>query len=113
MIYEDIVDKKLVERSHAMGYKDFKYLIHGNQDSGALNLALYLSKDSPVRGFIACVILFESVCTVVVPYNDVGPCSLRVRNSTSRNPPLGLPLRDSGHLGLPAQGLRPPVGRDH
>jgi hypothetical protein len=79
MIYEDIVDKKLVERSHAMGYKDFKYLIHGNQDSGALNLALDLSKDSPVRRCIACVILlsqfvlssYRTTMLVLAPYEYV------------------------------------------
>eukprot|EP00428_Durinskia_dybowskii_P085305 CAMPEP_0170431214 /NCGR_PEP_ID=MMETSP0117_2-20130122/41279_1 /TAXON_ID=400756 /ORGANISM="Durinskia baltica, Strain CSIRO CS-38" /LENGTH=599 /DNA_ID=CAMNT_0010690749 /DNA_START=31 /DNA_END=1830 /DNA_ORIENTATION=- len=48
MIYEDIVDKNLVQRSLKMQYRDFKYLIHGNKDSGALNIALDLSKDSPI-----------------------------------------------------------------
>jgi hypothetical protein len=50
MIYEDIVDHNLVLRSLKMEYRDFKYLIHGNKESGALHVALDLAKDSPVRG---------------------------------------------------------------
>ena len=49
MIYEDIVDHNLVLRSLKMEYKDFKYLIHGDKDSGPLSVALDLSKDSPVN----------------------------------------------------------------
>jgi hypothetical protein len=50
MIYEEIVDHNLVLRSLKMEYRDFKYLIHGNKESGALHVALDLAKDSPVRG---------------------------------------------------------------
>ena len=49
MIYEDIVDVKLVQMSLTRGYHDFKYLIHGNKNSGPLNIKLDISKDSPVR----------------------------------------------------------------
>ena len=48
MIYEDMVDHALVEKSLSMGYKDFKYLLRVDKDSGPLSIRLSLTKPGPV-----------------------------------------------------------------
>lgn len=49
IIYEDIVDKNLVQRSRRMGYKDFKYLMYtANDDAGPLSLRLHIEQPGPV-----------------------------------------------------------------
>ena len=48
MIYEDMVDHALVEKSLKMEYHDFKYLLKGDIDSGPLSLFLEIEKDGPV-----------------------------------------------------------------
>ncbi len=47
-IYENLVDKKLVENSLRQGYQDFKKLMYGNVASGPLSLSLSITKDGPV-----------------------------------------------------------------
>jgi len=47
-IYENLVDKKLVETSLRQGYQDFKKLMYGNVASGPLSLSLSVTKDGPV-----------------------------------------------------------------
>ena len=48
IIYENLVDKHLVEKSLKMGYKDFKRLLYGGKDSGPLSLSLSLPKAGPM-----------------------------------------------------------------
>lgn len=49
IIYEDLVDKHLVERSKVQGYLDFKYLVYANEQAGPLSIKLEVSHtDSPV-----------------------------------------------------------------
>jgi hypothetical protein len=48
VIYENLMDKSLVEKSKKMGYKDFKYLIYGSKNSGVLSLRLSMKKEGPV-----------------------------------------------------------------
>jgi hypothetical protein len=118
MIYEDIVDHNLVLRSLKMEYHDFKYLIHGNKESGPLNIALNLEKDSPVRD---CYLSWLA-CAWVESFLISLPCFALRRMSAPfyicrlfhSHCLLCLPdlyLRDAWHLGLPAKGLRPPVDR--
>ena len=48
IIYEDMVDHALVEKSLKMEYHDFKYLMKGDQESGPLSIALDIGKEGPV-----------------------------------------------------------------
>jgi len=48
VIYENLVDKNLVLKTHRMQYKDFKHLIYGNKDSGPLSLKIDLKEDGPI-----------------------------------------------------------------
>jgi hypothetical protein len=54
IIYENLVDKKLVENSQRNGYLDFKKLMFGNAASGPLSLHLSVVKEGPVCVFIVC-----------------------------------------------------------
>ncbi len=47
-IYENLVDKKLVENSQRNGYLDYKKLMFGNAASGPLSLHLSVVKLGPV-----------------------------------------------------------------
>jgi hypothetical protein len=53
------VDHNLVLRSLKMEYHDFKYLIHGNKESGPLSIALNLEKDSPVSKFAVSMVVYQ------------------------------------------------------
>ena len=59
MIYEDIVDHNLVAKSIEMNYKDFKYLMKGDQDSGPLSIHLDIKNDGPVS---STKIITHTVC---------------------------------------------------
>jgi hypothetical protein len=48
IIYENLVDKVLVERSHQNGYLDFKYLIYADDTTDDLHLKMSIKKDGPV-----------------------------------------------------------------
>lgn len=48
IIYENLVDKKLVENSQRNGYLDYKKLMFGNAASGPLSLHLSVVKEGPV-----------------------------------------------------------------
>jgi hypothetical protein len=48
IIYEDIVDKHLVQRSKLMGYLDYKYLLYSGESSGPLSLKLDIESPGPV-----------------------------------------------------------------
>lgn len=54
VIYENLVDKKLVENSLRMGYLDFKKLLYGDAAAGPLSLDLPISKDGPVSAVPPC-----------------------------------------------------------
>lgn len=47
-IYEDLVDKKIVEKAKSQGYLDFKYLLWGNKESGPLSLGFTTSRPGKV-----------------------------------------------------------------
>lgn len=53
IIYENLVDKKLVERSLKMGYLDFKKLMFGDAEAGPLSLDLQITRDGPVSYYCA------------------------------------------------------------
>lgn len=48
IIYEDLVDKHLVQNSHKQGYLDFKKLMYGNVESGPLSLSVSTARAGPV-----------------------------------------------------------------
>jgi hypothetical protein len=48
IIYENLVSEKLVQKSKARGYKDFKHLIYGNKDSGPLSFAIHAKRPGQV-----------------------------------------------------------------
>lgn len=48
MIYENLVDKKLVENSLRRGYRDFKQLMYGDVSSGPLSLHVPVAREGPV-----------------------------------------------------------------
>jgi hypothetical protein len=58
IIYENLVDKKLVESSQHNGYLDYKKLMFGNAASGPLSLHLSVIKDGPVCGIRCNMIHF-------------------------------------------------------
>lgn len=66
VIYENLVDKHLVEKSHKMGYKDFKRLLYGGKDTGPLSIALSTNKTGPVSVCIA-----RTYCIVVEDIRDI------------------------------------------
>ena len=47
-IMEMFMEKDIIEKAKKQGYKDFKYMIYGNKDSGALSLKITLKK----KGFV-------------------------------------------------------------
>jgi hypothetical protein len=53
-----------VEKSSRMGYLDFKYLLHGDKESGPLSIAVKTAKEGPVR--IKPVFVFVCLCVCVV-----------------------------------------------
>lgn len=48
IIYENIVDKHLVERSKTQGYLDYKYLMYAGDHAGPLSLKLDIDRPGPV-----------------------------------------------------------------
>jgi hypothetical protein len=48
IIYEDLVDKNLVQKSKRMGYLDYKYLMYATATSQPLSLALTIAQSGPV-----------------------------------------------------------------
>jgi hypothetical protein len=39
-IFEDLIDTSIVKRAKERGYRDFKYILYGNQDHGSLSLKI-------------------------------------------------------------------------
>jgi hypothetical protein len=48
IIYENIVDKALIQRSKEKGYLDFKYLMYASDNAGPLSLKLDIERPGPV-----------------------------------------------------------------
>jgi hypothetical protein len=48
VIYENLVDEKLIAKSRRMGYKDFKYLLYAEPDAQPLSLHIPVKKTGPV-----------------------------------------------------------------
>lgn len=48
LIYEDIVDKNLVKRSHENGYLDYKWLMYSKDNTAPLSLKVHMDKAGPL-----------------------------------------------------------------
>jgi hypothetical protein len=48
LIYEDLVDKKLVQRSKEKGYEDFKWLLYSKDNMLSLSIDVSTTRDGPV-----------------------------------------------------------------
>lgn len=41
-IFEDLIDPSIVKRAKERGYRDYKYILYGNQDAGSLSLKIHV-----------------------------------------------------------------------
>ena len=43
-IFEMFIDKNIIEKSRRQGYKDYKYMLFGNKESGPVSLRISITK---------------------------------------------------------------------